>query len=535
MRNVKAIMGASDTYPFLLSTASPTRNQRRFALCVLAVLVGALLVTAPFARIQFSDTEILVPAYASAVLIIELITSVMLLALFSVQNSRAVLVLAIGYLFSGLMVVPWALTFPGAFTAFGLDAGMQATASIAALRRLGFPVFVLAYALLDDRDAQAPRFDNSVRRTILGSVAGVIAAACGLTWLITTSEEILPRFMTNMIVPTDLWRLVPVTAVVLYIAGLVALWRRRRSVLDLWLMVVLFTLLVELMLLSFAGAGIRLNLGWWAGRFYGLVCTSIVLLVLLSETVTLYARLARSILAERRARETRLTTMEAMSASIAHEINQPLASMVTNADAALRWLGRESPDIAEAKAALTYIVSDGHRAGSLIKSIGAMFKKGAQERVATDLNLLIDEVLRRGQGEARFGRVTIETDLDEGLPLVTCNPVQLQQVVSNLVSNAIDAMETVTKRPRILCVTSRLRETGDILVSVADTGTGIDPTHKDRIFDPFFTTKPDGMGMGLMCCLSIVESNGGRLWVSHNVPHGAIFHFTLPSHDDPIA
>jgi signal transduction histidine kinase len=223
--------------------------------------------------------------------------------------------------------------------------------------------------------------------------------------------------------------------------------------------------------------------------------------------------------------------MEALSASIAHEINQPLASMVTNADAGLRWLDKKSPDVAEAQAALRRIVSDGHRAGNVIKGIGAMFKKGARERVPLDLNRLIDEVLRRSQGEAQLGRVTVEAELDEALPPVTGNPVQLQQVVSNLVANAIDAMDSVTKRPRVLRVTSRLQESGEVLVSVEDSGTGVDPKHKDRIFEPFFTTKSDGMGMGLMFCRSIIEANGGRLWTTDNVPQGAIFQFTLPISD----
>src|SRR5690606_32414798 len=144
--------------------------------------------------------------------------------------------------------------------------------------------------------------------------------------------------------------------------------------------------LIDLVLLSYVAAGTRLSAGWWAGRFFGFTSASLVLLVLLLETTTLYARLARSISAERRAREDRLSAMEALSASIAHEINQPLASMVTNADAALRWLGRKSPDVEETTAALKRIVSDGHRAGQVIEGIRTMFKKGAQERVSLNLN-----------------------------------------------------------------------------------------------------------------------------------------------------
>lgn len=514
---------------FLLSTLPPSREQRRLAICVVLVLVGALLVTAPFARIPLANTEGLLPAYAAAALLNEVITSALLLALFSVQHSRALLALSVGYLFSGLLVVPWALTFPGILGSLGLpDAGMQSTAVIAVLRRLGFPLFVLAYALLKDFDPSIGSSPSAVRSTILGSVTGVVTVACGLTWLIVMSDDALPKLMRDTRNISDLWQYVPATAVLLYIAGLVVLWTRRQSVLDLWLMVVLCTLLIEVTLLSYISAGVRLSVGWWAGRLYGLVSASIVLAVLLSETTRLYARLARSLAAERRVREARLSSMEALSASIAHEVNQPLASMVTNADAGLRWLERDSPDLGEARAALRRIASDGHRAGKVIEGIRAMFKKGAREQVLLDMNQLIDEVIRRSREEAQFAQVTVETELDERLLVVPGNPVQLQQVVQNLVANAINAMSTVTERPRLLRIRSALQDASTIRISVEDSGTGLDSQHRDRIFEPFFTTRSDGMGMGLMFCRSVIEAHGGRLWTIDNTPYGAIFAFTLP-------
>jgi signal transduction histidine kinase len=151
--------------------------------------------------------------------------------------------------------------------------------------------------------------------------------------------------------------------------------------------------------------------------------------------------------------------------------------------------------------------------------------------VPLDLNRLIEGVLKRSRDEARFGRVSIAADLDGKLPPATGNPLQLQQVVSNLVANAVEAMGAVTDRPRTVRITSEHRKGREILVSVEDSGPGIDPKCKDRIFEPFFSTKPDGMGMGLMFSRSIVENHGGKLWATDNVPHGAVFHFTLPSSD----
>jgi signal transduction histidine kinase len=300
-------------------------------------------------------------------------------------------------------------------------------------------------------------------------------------------------------------------------------------------MVVLFTLLIEIMLLSYLSAGLRMSVGWWAGRFYGLISASTVLLVLLSETMTLYARLTRSVLAERRARDARITAIEALSASIAHEVNQPLASMVTNADAGIRWLARPKPDLVEANAALQRIVNDGHRTSKVIAGIRTMFKKGTQERVAADLNRILADTLQRSQAEAQLSGVTLETELFEKLPPVVANPIQLEQVISNLVTNSIDAMSAVKDRKRVLRVKSAPHEAGTIIVSVEDSGAGMDRASKERVFEPFYTTKPDGMGMGLIFCRWVIEAHGGRLWVTDNEPHGAIFQFILPSLDASLS
>ncbi|RDJ26922.1 GHKL domain-containing protein [Bosea caraganae] len=502
----------------------PTRYQLRLAASLSALLVLALLVTAPYARQPAASTEALLPAYAAAVLVVELLTAALLMALFYVQRSRAMLLLAVGYLLSGVMAVPWALTFPGVFDALMLDGALQGTASIAAIRRLSFPLFVIAYAVLSDREFPS----GSAPRIILGSIASVLAVVALATWFIVSHDDALPQFMVDAHNVSGLWRFVPAAAVALYGVGLIALGLRRRSMLDIWLMVVLFTLLIEILLISYISGGIRLSVGWWAGRFYGLTSASLVLLVLLSEATTVHARLARSVLAERRARQNRLTAMEALSASIAHEVNQPLASMVTNASAGLRWLERDQPHIDEAKAAFGRIVTEGHHASKVVTGIRTMFLKGAQERVPLDLNHLIDAVLTQCNDEARLGRISVSTALEADLPPVIGNPVQLRQVVTNLVDNAVDAMRG-TAEPRFLRVTSQRHEFGEVLVAIADSGAGLAGVDKDRIFEPFFTTKPDGMGMGLMFCQSTIEAHGGRLWAVDDVPRGAIFRFTLPA------
>jgi two-component system, NtrC family, sensor kinase len=228
------------------------------------------------------------------------------------------------------------------------------------------------------------------------------------------------------------------------------------------------------------------------------------------------------------ARAERLTAMAAMTASIAHEINQPLAAMVTNANAGLRWMTRVTPDLDETRKALQSIVGDGQRAADVINGIRAMFKADEQTPVSLDLNQLIHEVLALGQNEIQKHTIAVYTKLDEALPPVTVNRVQLQQVIFNLVMNAIDAMASVTDRKRILQIKSKFDIREEVHITIEDSGTGIDPKNIERIFKAFYTTKTKGMGIGLSICRSIIEFHGGRLWASQGNPHGAVFHVVLP-------
>jgi PAS domain S-box-containing protein len=227
-------------------------------------------------------------------------------------------------------------------------------------------------------------------------------------------------------------------------------------------------------------------------------------------------------------RATRLTIMGELSASIAHEVNQPLAAIITNAQACERFLGFSPPDLDEVKDAVGEIVRDGRRASEVLKRIRAMSKNTAPERGQVDVNHAIAEVLALTRDELQRHRVAVQTDLRSKLPTITADRVQLQQVVLNLVMNGIDAMRAVTDRPRILTVLSQLDDQGNIVVNVADSGVGLDPANRNRIFDSFFTTKPEGMGMGLAISNTIIEAHHGRLWAESGSPFGAVFGFTLP-------
>jgi signal transduction histidine kinase len=229
------------------------------------------------------------------------------------------------------------------------------------------------------------------------------------------------------------------------------------------------------------------------------------------------------------ARVARLTTMGEMTASIAHEINQPLAAIVANANAGLRWLANAAPDLDETQAALKRIVNEGHRASEVIGSIRAMFKKDDQDKTPLDVNELIREILALMHGQLESHQVSLRTELTHALPEVAANRVQLQQVILNLAMNAVEAMDAVIGRRRVLRIFSEAHNPPGVLVTVEDSGTGIAADNIDRIFDAFFTTKSSGMGMGLSICRSIVEAHGGRLSAARAHPHGTVFQVFLPA------
>jgi hypothetical protein len=227
------------------------------------------------------------------------------------------------------------------------------------------------------------------------------------------------------------------------------------------------------------------------------------------------------------ARTSRQTTMGAMTASIAHELNQPLAAIVTNGNVGLRWLARAEPDLGEVRGALQRIVDDGLRSGDVIGSIRAMFGKDRREKTAVKPDDVIREVLALAHPELESHQVVLRTELNAA-PDIMADRVQLQQVFHNLIMNAAEAMESVTDRARELVVTCGGGEAGEVRITVEDSGPGIDPKDVDRIFHAFFTTKSHGMGMGLAICRSIIEAHDGQLWASPGDPHGAVFHVHLP-------
>jgi C4-dicarboxylate-specific signal transduction histidine kinase len=216
------------------------------------------------------------------------------------------------------------------------------------------------------------------------------------------------------------------------------------------------------------------------------------------------------------------------AASVAHEINQPLAAIVTNSGASMRWLAKDPPNLDEAKYAINRITRDANRASDVIKRLRALVTRKAPEYADVDLNNALDEALVFIHSDLRSANVLVDTELADGLPPVRGDRIQLQQVMLNLITNGIDAMKSVGDRPRVLHIKTRMAESGDVLLEVEDSGVGIDPATADHLFTHFFSTKAGGTGLGLAISKTIIEGHGGRLKANAASQHGAIFQFTVP-------
>jgi signal transduction histidine kinase len=514
---------------FVLTRRLPGPAQKQLALGVVLVsLVVLFIIIGPLAGMQSRPVEAFVPANLTAMFVNNSITAVLLFAQFSILRTRALLVIANGYVFTALIMIPYVLTFPNVIEpGIGLIGGLQSAAWLYVLWHCGFPMFVFGFALLKDKDLSKPFWQGAVRAPIVLSVALTGTVVSTAAFVCITGEASLPRIMLDPVHFSSLLAyIVGASIASLSVSALVLLWIRRRTVLGLWSMVVTCLYLIEVPL-TYYPAPIRFGVGWYAAQVIGLMSSSLVLLLLLYEIPTLYARLLRAVSAQRREREARLMTGDAVAATISHEIKQPLSAMIKRADTGFRWLDSSTPDLDKAKVALKQISADGHRAGAVIDSIRANFKKEDRTRTAVDINDLIEETLSLIRDDLQRHRILLRAEPNTQPPQIIGDRIQLQQVLLNLIGNAIDSM--VTKDgPRVLCVKSHVLDDGSVAVSVEDTGIGISSQDAERVFNPLFTTKSGGMGMGLSICRSIIEAHDGHLSVEPNTPVGAVFQFALP-------
>jgi signal transduction histidine kinase len=516
--------------PQVLANVTPTIGQRRmaraFALALLAIFAG----TWPFVTVKLPEIDAFVPFLAAALFVADCVAAVLLFAQYSILRQRAVLILANGYLFTALIVVAHALAFPGAFAPHGflvVGTGIQSAVWLYWIWHLGFPLSLIGYALLKDTDRTASA--GSTRLAISLSIAANIVAVVGIFWFVTRHESLLPITFVD-VGPISLFRRIVGGVSILAVGGIAfcLLWLRQRSLLDQWLMVALCAFLLEVLLASVL-SGARYNLGWYAGRFYQFMTATVVMVVLLAEMTKLYASLARSNMMLQSERDNKLTTLEAMAASISHEVRQPLAAIATRGGTALRFLGRTPIDLERVRSNLSMIVSESHRANQVFDNIRALFGSVDAEQHAVDVNETVLAALRILRAELEEHGITTRTELASGLPLITGHSGQMQEVILNLVHNAIEAMDTISDNRRLLQLRTEHHGGGAIAVTIRDSGPGIDPEKLAGIFDPFVTTKPKGMGLGLAICRMTIERHGGQLSASPGQGNGALFQFILPA------
>ena len=520
-------VGSRQEFPLVMAAMPINEREKRIALGVVIFLLSVVVIVAPFANTPLAHIDVFVPVLQTAMCVVDLVTAALLLAQYTIFPKHALLVVASGYVLSGLFAFIQTLAFPGAYSATGLIGdGINSAAWIFVLWHSSFAIAVIVYALTKDAKEAASLSDRSAAATMGIAIACILAATVGLT----IGTVYLPNLFISVTRQTRLANSANVFLWLLSVTAFVLLFVRRRTILDLWLMVILLAWWPTFALGIFV-TDVRFSLGWYALRCFGLVASSTLLCVLLGETIALYARLANAIVLLRREQETKIMSAQAITAAIAHEIRQPLTRITAGGGAAQRFLKMVPPQLDKAQAALGGVVNAGHSTSAVIDGFRSIFGKADEEQQLVDMNELIPEVLESLDSQLKDHRVSVRVDLTPKLPPVSGNKGQLQEVVFNLIMNSIEAMETATVEGRVLRIQTETRD-DKIAVAVEDSGPGIDKDQLGELFTAFVTTKRHGMGLGLAISRMIIEYHGGKLTASSDSKiGGASFQFVLPIAD----
>ncbi len=512
---------------FLISARPPGAGQEQLARGIGAVLFAAFLITVAFRHVQLSREDAYVPIANTIVCLNDFLTAALLFAQFSVTRRRALLALASAYLFKTLILIPHALTFPGAFGPNGwLGAQPQTTAWLYVSQHVGFLLGAIVYTRLADRRAFLGD-QRSAALPIIVSVSAVVAVVVGLTGFLTARGTWLPPIMADSIYTTHDYRTIAGPMLVLLSLTSIVVFRRRpRSMIDLWLRVALWSWVLETFLMAIVEA--RFSLVFYVSRTLGALSSSFVLLVLLSESLMLHTRLVLSMEAREQEREGQRTAMDVMIGSIAHELRQPLTSIKANGYAGARLLASAPNELGEIRAILDDIGTSVDRANEIVDSVRTMFAASARDRAPIDANDLVRAAVEMMRLEFETHGVGIHLDLASGLPVIYAHRGQLMQVLVNGMTNAIESVAGISDRVRELHIRTARGGPGSISIAIEDSGCGLDPARQARVFEPFYSTKERGMGLGLSICQSIVEAHGGTLSLLPGSRHGAVFGIDLP-------
>jgi len=516
-----------EDFPIVIASTPASTRVRRVALGLIILLGVVFALIAPFASVPLGRIDAFIPVLQTVICVADIITAILLLAQYTIQPQRALLALASGYVASGLFAFLQTLTFPGAYAPTGLFGDLSSAAWLFVLWHNAFPLGVLVYALSKDTDKVSRVLGTSTGIAVGITVACTLTLVSALTWLVTAGAGHLPALYVSVTQQTPLASHLNMYMWVLGVTTLMVLFLRRRTILDVWLMVTLFAWAPNFAVAALV-TSVRFSLGWYAARVYALIASCTVLLVLLTETTVLYSRLANAVVLLRRERANSLMSVEAATSAMAHEIRQPLAGIAVRGAAALNLLKRMPPDLDQVTSAVASIVASSHRAGEIISSIRGLFKRTDSERAIVHLNDLTRQALRLAQHDLRVHEVSVTAEYRENLPQIHGDRTQLQQVILNLIKNGIDAMNSNPPRTKRLRLVTSFDGDSVVSLSIQDTGPGIGATDRDHIFDPFFTTKSDGMGLGLPICRTIVQNHGGSLRLTSTDSGGSSFEVALP-------
>lgn len=505
------------------------RRQVRFSLALIGLLVLASLPVLFVRNLRLPEVDAFMPTVDAIMFIGEVITATLLYAQASVFRARALVMLGGSYLFTALLLLPHALTYPGAFSPNGLlGAGLSTSAWITYLRQMAFALGIILYVRAKTA-SPAERAETEARApNIPVRILAVAVLALAATILTTSRLDVLPAVFldrTSMI-RSHVIGYEGVSIALWIVAGLMLL-RRLSSVLDLWLLVASACWMIVALLVPTLPA--RFTAGFYWLSIVAMFGHLVVMLALIAESTRLHARLGLSMSAWSREREARLMSIDAMAAAISYEVGQPLAAVRIHANAGLTWLSRDRPNTERAMMSMRATLDAGNLAVGVIKGIQETFAKKPSERATLDLAHLVRATVPLLRRELASERISLRVSLDETLPPVLADRVQLQRVLINLLSNAIESLAATKARPRRLTIRSGPLRSRGVVLEICDNGVGIAPQDMAQIFDPFFTTKSAGAGLGLPLCRIIVEAHGGRLWASCDEDHGACFHLELPA------
>jgi signal transduction histidine kinase len=514
--------------PFLISTLPPSREQQSLARA-LAVLLGiAFLGALAFRGVQLHRYDAFVPVADTIVCLNDALTAALLYAQFSITRQRALLALASGFLFKALMMIPHALTFPGAFAPDGLlGAHLQTTPFFTIVQQLVFLFGAIAYTVYRDRQDDLPAADGSAAAPIGIAVGAVIAGVLYTTWFFTAGGTALPTIMADPTHTTIGFQRGGSRLFLLAIAASIIVFRRRStSMVDLWVKIAMWSWVCEILLVI--AVPMRFSLVFYVARTMGMLSSGFVLLVFLSESLILHRRLVATLVAREQEREGHRTSIDMVVGTLAHELRQPLTSILLNKQAGKKLLARGSAAAEEVPAVFDDIGASVVRANEVIDSVRTMFAPSAGDRGRIDANALVRDAVDLTRLELEAHHVALTLDLSPDLLDTMGHRGQLLEVMLNGLKNAIESLVGVSDGARALRILTTALETDGVAISIEDSGVGLDPRVSNRAFDPFFSTKPRGMGLGLSICQSIVSAHGGALSLASRHPRGAVLRIELP-------